>query len=127
MITGDLTRQLRSILGQEGFVKLTQEFGGTRLYVPYNIAVDSELAEAIGHEPARKLSRALAPATIRVPLARRDRALFYREKGLSNRQIARRLGIGETGVEKLFARETGLPERPDRGHTRHQLDLFKPD
>jgi hypothetical protein len=124
VIVGDLTRELRSILGREGFVKLAQSFGGTRLYVPYRLADDGELVEVLGREIAEKLSRALAPATIRVPLARRDRALFYRERGLSNRQIARRLGIGETGVEKLFAREPGLSERPNRAHSSKQLDLF---
>ena len=108
-----LSRHLLQILGEADFVRLCQELGGTRVYVPYKCE-GSELAEAIGLQACEKLSRALAPATIRVPLARRERAMFYRAQALSNAKIARKLGITETGVNRIFAGETDLPERPSR-------------
>ena len=124
MHEGQLTLHLRATLGEEGFVRFCQELGGTRIYVPYQMRDENEIVRAVGRDLAEKLSRALAPATIRVPLARRDRALFYRAQGLSNPQIARKLGITESGVFKLFGREEDLPERPGKSRTQAQLTLF---
>lgn len=119
-----LSRHLVQILGEEDFVRLCQELGGTRVYVPYHCRPESELVDAVGVEACEKLSRALAPATIRVPLARRERALYYRAAGLSNPQIARKLGITETGVDKLFGREVSLPDRPGSARSDRQLSLL---
>jgi hypothetical protein len=118
-----LSRHLLQILGEADFVRLCQELGGTRIYVPYK-AEGSELANAIGGQASEKLSRALAPATIRVPLARRERALFYRRQGLTDPQIARKLGITENGVAKLFDREAELPERQGSRTSAAQLSLL---
>ncbi|MGB3167125.1 MAG: hypothetical protein WBA68_10165 [Alteraurantiacibacter sp.] len=109
-----LSRHLLQILGEEAFVRLCQELGGTRVYVPYKCREGSDLVDAIGAAACEKLSLALAPATIRVPLARRERALFYRGQGLSNPRIACKLGITETGLQKLFAREADLPDRGEK-------------
>lgn len=116
--------QLQAILGTDGFIRLCQALGGTRVYVSYTFRDEHELVEALGRELADKLSRAMAPATIRVPLARRERALHYRAQGLSDAKIARLLGITENGVGKLFRRETDLPDRPGSGRSAHQLTLF---
>ncbi|MDE1917645.1 MAG: hypothetical protein KGJ57_18300 [Sphingomonadales bacterium] len=119
-----LTQHLRAILGDDGFVRFAQDLGGTRVYVPYQLKDDSDIVQAVGRVLADKLSRALAPATIRVPLARRERALAYRKQGLSDAAIARRLGITENGVGKLWSREVGLQERPGSARSAGQLDLF---
>lgn len=121
---GALTLHLQAILGEAGFVRFCQELGGTRVYVPYTMREGNEIVAAVGRELADKLSRALAPATIRVPLARRSRALFYRQQDLSNAKIARLLGITESGVIKLFGRETDLPDRPGRAKHPAQLILL---
>lgn len=105
----DLTNDLRYLLGEPAFVALTQAFGGTRLYIPATIPADHEIVRAIGDAAAEKLSRRYSPDTIRVPLARNERARHYRAEGLSNAQIARKLGIGETGVDKIFARMDHVP------------------
>lgn len=120
---GALTAHLRQILGEEDFVRLCQELGGGRVYVPYDPKDESELVLAIGRDAAERLSKELAPSTLRVPLARRDRALYWRGKGLSNRMVARKLGITETGVDKLFDREGDLPDRPDKASNSRQLRL----
>lgn len=119
-----LSRHLIQILGEADFVRLCQELGGTRVYVPYKCREDSDLVEAIGVEACEKLSRALAPATIRVPLARRERALFYRAQDLSNAKIARKLGITETGVNRIFAAEFDVPDRPGVAAKSRQLTLL---
>ncbi len=106
-----LTASLKALLGADGLVKLAEHFGGRRLYVPQTIDPDAELAQAIGEEAARKLSRRYGLAFIRVPLARELRARHYRAQGLSNGQIATKLGITETGVDKIFARMSRPPEK----------------
>lgn len=125
MDEGRLLTHLRSVLGEEGFVRFCQALGGTRVYVPYRHRDDSDIVAAIGREAAEALSKALAPATIRVPLARRERALYFRAvEGLSNAGIARRLGITESGVNKLFAREADLPDKAGSGRSPAQLSLL---
>ncbi len=119
-----LSRHLLQILGEPDFVRLCQELGGTRVYIPYKCREKSDLTEAIGPEACERLSRALAPATIRVPLARRERALFYRAQKLSNGKIARKLGITETGVNKIFDRESDPADRPGVVKANGQLSLI---
>jgi len=119
-----LTSYLKTALGEEKFVLFTQAFGGTRVYVPHEMRPTTEIVRVIGMDAAERIGRALSPSTIRVPLARRERALFYRAQGLSNAQIARRLGITENGVIKLFKREADLPERPARSNNQRQLNLL---
>jgi len=114
----ELSGELHAMLGDEGFAALTQAFGGTRLLVPRRLDEDHEIAKAIGIALAKRLSRRYAPDQLRVPLAREHRALHYRGQGLSNAEIARRLGITETGVDKLFRRR---PDAPAKGS---QLSLF---
>jgi len=119
MVMGELSSDLRALLGDDAFIALAQAYGGTRLYVPVNIPADHDIARAIGKDAADRLSRRYSPATIRVPLARADRARHYRAAGMSNAQIARRLGMTETGVDGLFQRMTDAPEKGSA-----QLSLF---
>lgn len=121
---GRLTLHLQAILGMDGYIALTGQLGGTRLYVPYAFADDHGVVLAVGRERADKLSRAMAPATIRVPLARRERALYWRAQGLSDALVARKLGMTENGVGKLFAREEALPDRPGSASNDPQLSLL---
>jgi hypothetical protein len=119
-MAGELSGELLAMLGEDGFVGLTQAFGGTRLYVPHKVDEDHEIAKAVGLVRALRLSRRFAPAVLRVPLAREQRALHYRGQGLSNAEIARKLGITESGVDKLFLRR---PDAPAKGSA-NQLSLF---
>ena len=111
--------ELEVLIGKEALVRLAEAFGGTRLFVPVKMTARHEIAKAVGIDAARKLSQRLAPDVVRVPLAREERAMHYRAAlGLSNAQIARRLGMTEGGVEKLFLRN---PSAPAKGS---QLSLF---
>jgi hypothetical protein len=104
-----LSSHLKSLLGQAGFVKLCQAFGGTRAHVPKSPTAECRLARAIGIEAARKMADAFGGNSLRIPLARVDRALHYREQGLSHADIARKLGITENGVLRLFKRQAVRP------------------
>ncbi|MBY0306403.1 MAG: hypothetical protein K2W86_14790 [Sphingomonas sp.] len=125
MEEGQTSAHLRAVLGEEAFVFLAQAFGGTRVYVPPKCRDDHEIVLAIGRVAADALSRSFAPDTIRVPLARRERALYFRGTlGLSNAQIARQLGITEGGVNRLFARQQDLPAKAILGKPPTQLTLL---
>jgi len=123
-MTEHLTEELTDLLGEDGFYQLTEAYAGTRLYVPGDIA-RSELPSVIGAENARRLSNVFPGGYIRIPLARSFRAARYRLEGLSNRDIARRLGLSEGGVDKLFAREGKKAPRPQRSKKdTRQIDMF---
>ena len=102
--TDSLSGQLRELLGEELFVKLCQEHGGTRVYVPNFPEAEHGLVETIGMAAARKMADAFGASALRIPLARVDRALHYRAQGMSSAKIARKLGITENGVLRLFKR-----------------------
>lgn len=115
-----LSVMLLELLGPAGLVKLAEQKGGTRLYVPAGDG--SALAQEIGQEAARRLADRYAGFYIRVPLAREMRARQYRAAGASNAEIARRLGMSEAGVDRLF---NAMPNKPAKGSGDHgQGDLF---
>ena len=119
----DLTDELHARLGTSGLVRLAEEWGGQRLYVPA-VPYGTQVEARLGMEAARRLAEALGGAYIRIPLARELRATVYRTRGMSNPDIARRLGITESGVNKLFLRAGVEVKAPPQLDTR-QLDLFR--
>ncbi|WP_174279026.1 hypothetical protein [Sphingomonas bacterium] len=98
--------EIAATIGEDGLIALAAAFGGTRLYVPERISADHDIVRAIGADAAATLAARFALHTIRVPLAREQRAVRLRSQGASNAQIAVKLGMTETGVNKLFARIT---------------------
>ncbi|MER8814352.1 MULTISPECIES: hypothetical protein [unclassified Mesorhizobium] len=113
--------ELLSLIGLADFVRLAETYGGRRLYVPAS-GDDTALVRSLGAAAAQKLARRYSGSYIRVPLARELRARQYRANGASNGEIAGRLGITETGVDKLFRR---MPDKPVKGsRDPRQTDLF---
>lgn len=104
--------ELLHLLGEEAFLALVDAFGGRRLYVAGRFPDDHPVARAIGPDAAARLSCRYAPDILRVPLAREHRARHYRAQGMSNGEIATKLGMTETGVEQLFRR---TPKPPRKG------------
>lgn len=121
-----LSAVLLDLLGTAGFVRLAEAKGGTRLYVPAAAKDENELTGIVGHEAANALTRRYAGNYIRVPLAREHRARHYRRAGASNAEIARRLGMSESGVDRLFH---AMPNKPAKGKwvDPRQADLFHSD
>lgn len=114
-----LSEALLALLGEADFLRFVEAFGGLRLYIPTRDP-HHKIADAIGSEGAERLVSAYGRAHIYVPLARALRAQHYRACGLTHQEIARRLGITESGVERLLKR-TGPRERPVNAN---QLNLF---
>lgn len=115
------TASLLRLLGPEGLAVLADRYAGTRLFVPDSLD-RSKLADEVGVEIATKLIKRYGRDYIPVPLVRDLRACHYRKIGLSNAKIARRLGITEGAVNRIFQR---MEDVPDKGSADpNQLRLF---
>ena len=119
-----LVAELFSLLGEDGLIRLAEEFGGIRLYVP-SAGETSQVTNVLGSEIANQLSQHYERNYIGVPLMREMRARRYRDEGLSNAKIARKLGITENGVVKLFMRQP-VKYRIKRLDSR-QIEMFPRD
>ena len=102
--------EIRELLGDDDFLKVVEAFGGRRLYIPRSKG-HLYSPHANGLDPAinAKLVDFAAGVAIRVPLARDFCAGCYRARGMSHAAIASKLGMTETGVDKLFKRRAGKP------------------
>ena len=102
-----LSKDIVDLIGDGPFIALAEAFGGLRHYIPHHLTRGGKptaLVEAIGEEAALKMISRFGGDYLRIPLAREIRAVKYQSEGLSNRKIARRLGITETGADKIFSR-----------------------
>ena len=106
-MSGRSTSELLGLIGETAFIQLVEAFGGCRLFVPAKLDEDHEIVRAVGMAAAKLLSSRYSPDVIRVPLGRDERARRYRAQGWPISQIARALGMTETGVHKLLARLNG--------------------
>lgn len=99
----DIEQELIEYLGEDDFFKLVENFAGTRLYVSSLATSRMTMIEKhIGRKVAEVMNRYYGGATLDMPLARKFRARRYRQQGMSNRQVALRLGLREDAVEKIF-------------------------
>lgn len=116
----------RSLLNDDEFLKLVEEFGGWRLYVPRRLRPGQRLERAIGMDAAAKLVSEYAGCTCRVPVAREFRVQQYLAKGLRRFDIGKRVGISEVALENMLRRQrrascpsegslNGNLEDPDEG------------
>ncbi|MBB4955578.1 DNA-binding NarL/FixJ family response regulator [Agrobacterium vitis] len=120
----DLTAELMARLSEDDFFALVEAYAGVRLYVPAD-PTRSELPETIGMNAALRLAKEWPGGYIRVPLARAFRVRRYVESGMTNRAVAKRLGLTESAVERLLkrVRENKPVLRPRKKDPR-QIEMF---
>ncbi|WP_156840448.1 hypothetical protein [Novosphingobium aquimarinum] len=106
--SSDLSDEILALLGEELTVKLAETLGGRRVYIPICVREKNVLSAAIGCDAAELMSEQFAPAMLRIGIFRTLRAHHYKSQGLSAGQIATRLCMTETGVDKLFRRERNV-------------------
>lgn len=99
-----LTDELIELLGEDDFVFLCEQRGGTRFYVPGTDREQTDAETDLGSAIMGKLRPLYGSSYLRVPLGRELRARHYRKLGMSHAKIAVRLGMAETSVDRLFAR-----------------------
>lgn len=99
----DFVAELRTLIGDDAYLKLIENYGGLRTFIAKN-ADRSEMVEVIGLEATQKLADEFGSLYCKIPLDREFRALRYRQEGASNRQIAVRLCMTESGLERILSR-----------------------
>lgn len=121
--TPDLRGFVAALGSREAALRLIEARGGTTLYVPRN-ANRSALVEELGDRVVAALIAEYAGTYVRVPLAKAWRAQILHARGASHAEIARALGMSESGVYRTLrlAGITGNFEAEAAAPTR-QLDL----
>jgi CRP-like cAMP-binding protein len=115
MTDAPLIAQVRAVLSEAEFVRLAEALGGSRVYVPRRLTDEHDLVAAIGRDAAERISAAIGTEWLVVPLAKRERALYWQAQNLKDHEIARKLGMTRSGVQKLLDREaaSAAPSRKE--------------
>ena len=82
-------REIMEIIGQPGTMKLVEQYGGTRIFIPSRVRAQHKLANLLGLEQARRLCHHFGGETLCI--ARSARAKLQER----NREIVRRYDAGE--------------------------------
>lgn len=106
---------LTEAIGADATLRLIEEHGGTRVYVPKDINQGSAARLGIPLSAARALSERFGGEQVLVPIARAWRVRLYRAQGMTLPVIARRLGVHERAVRRILS---------NAGMTQRQPDLF---
>lgn len=99
----DSLAEIADVVGLEGALKLVEQCGGTRIFIPRKVGVQHQLANLLGFEQARRMSQHFGGETISI--VRAAAALRKRR----NLEIISRYDGGE-GV-RVLARAYQLTER----------------
>lgn len=98
-------------------LRLAQELGGTRLWMPERPRPGSALVKAMGQDDAERIAALFGPGRVEIPIgpAAQDRGparviLDMLREGLSHTEIARAARVHVRTVERYAAR---LREEPD--------------
>ncbi|MBI1407318.1 MAG: hypothetical protein GC145_14485 [Caulobacter sp.] len=104
------TGALTSLLGVEAMTRLSDKFGGRRIYVPATIGPDHPLAVAAGLEAALQLVAHYAGHTLSLPItpARRQRVLELDKRGFTKALIAETVGLTERRVYQILAEQPAV-------------------
>ena len=99
-----MSDNLRAHLDDADYLKLIENFGGTRAYVALRPS-HSLFRFFLSKHGVSVLSDALGGSSFKVPLDRLFRATVYRQRGASYGQIAVAIGMTESAVGRLLRRE----------------------
>lgn len=107
---------LTAIIGADATLRLIEEHGGTRVYVPKDANQGAAARLGIPLQAARDLAGRFGGEYIHIPIARAWRVRLYRAAGGTYPAIAKRLGVTERAVGRILT---------DAGLTQQQPDLFR--
>lgn len=115
-------RTIADAAGLSAALKLAQDRGGTRVYVPHRVTEGHWLAELVGLDAAHAIARLYAGENIDIPLGLTGAAQNARrtaraalDAGASVAKAARAAGVTERTVYNLRSRD-GRRNNPDQGN-----------
>ncbi len=103
--TSEVYESLVQSIGEEGAMALVRAFGGRRIYVPQEIAADSELGVVLSAEAAARLSAYHYGTHLHIPRRGREKARVLqlaKAGGLTRHQIAGETGYSERQVYRII-------------------------
>ena len=104
------TQEIAEVVGDDNVMKLVEEYGGTRIFIPRNMGVQHKLAKLLGFENARILSNTFGGETLTV--ARCSNLLRYQrnkeictkyDAGVGVRALARRYEVTERHIYSILS------------------------
>lgn len=108
---GDM-KDFVDLLGVDTTLALVEGFGGTLIRVPKDPPLSNHpLLEALGDGGMARLIAYFGGDRLAVPLARQWRFRLYSARGMTRRQMARKLGVTENTIYKWF-REGQSADQP---------------
>ena len=101
---------LVEVLGLDDTLRLIEAYGGTALWVPKGVgnssaALRDKLEQQFGKPTARELIRGFGGGVIKVPLCPAWRTALYQHRGLSQAEIALKLGCHADTVSRRLKRQ----------------------
>jgi Mor family transcriptional regulator len=103
-----LFQEVGQKVGREATAKLVDEYGGTRLYIPYKLNSEHALYQLLGQEVSQQLSGEFGGVTVEIPLdvgsqkKRRNKLILAdRAAGMSERQAARKYQLTSRTIRKI--------------------------
>ncbi|KDE20674.1 hypothetical protein AZ09_04305 [Acetobacter aceti 1023] len=114
---------LVNAVGEDAALLFIESAGGQRIMVPRN-APGSLLSDLYGAELAAELVNHHGGSSYQVPLVKTWRAHVLARRGLSNNEIASRLGISWRQVSNLLQSDPSLDRKVGRGINPNQMDMF---
>lgn len=102
--------QIRDLIGDDLAFLFFNAFGGRRLHMATEANLATKVAGVVGQEAADQLAVEFGRDKLRVPLAREFRCEVYRHHGLSNGEIATKLGVTESAINKMVDRQVMPPK-----------------
>ena len=100
------------VLGLDDTLRLIEAYGGTKLWVPKGIgnssnALRDRLEQQFGKAMVKELIAGFGGDAIRVPLCQEWRTEIYAANGMTQAEIARKLGCAYETVSRRLKRARG--------------------
>jgi hypothetical protein len=90
------------LLGEEVTLRLIEQHGGTRFYVPKEKLAEHALRDLLGDAGFEALWEYFGGCEIKMPLAKHWRMDVYAKRGLKTKAIAQKVALDERSVARFL-------------------------
>ena len=102
-------QDMAQTIGDDATAKLVEQYGGTRLYIPYKLNPEHPLCQLLGHETSQQLSSEYGGMTVEIPRAimlqirkRNELIMADSAAGMSQSKLARKYRLTERTIRKII-------------------------